>query len=153
MGLIDLASGNSLWRGYDYYQENKVNRYNQLSQYEYEGIISGSNTKKYNVFIDVEHPRKSKCNCPHAKDKRIICKHMVALYFTIFPKEAEKLIEDSTKYEEQEEERLEKLYTDTHKYIHSLSKKELVEQLEYILNIAPEWIYDRFVRDNGIGYL
>lgn len=153
MGLIDLASGNSLWRGYDYYENNKVNKYNQLSEYEYECIISGSNNKEYNVFIDIKHPRKSKCNCPHAKDKRIICKHMVALYFTIFPKEAEKLIEDSKKYEKQEEERLEKLYKDTHKYINSLSKKELAKQLEYILNIAPEWVYDRFVRDNDIGYL
>ena len=41
----------------------------------------------------------------------------------------------------------------TDKYINSLSKKQLAEQLEYILNIAPEWVYDRFVRDNDIGYL
>ncbi len=153
MGLIDLASANSVWRGYDYYEYKKVDDYSKLSENEYEGIISGSDNRKYDVFIDIEHPRKSKCNCPHAKDKRIICKHMIALYFTIFPKEAEKLIEDSKKYEKEEEERLDKLYEDTHKYINSLSKKELAIQLEYILNIAPDWVYDRFVRDNNIGYL
>ncbi|NMB97839.1 MAG: hypothetical protein GYA02_14710 [Clostridiaceae bacterium] len=39
-------------------------------------------------MINIVHPRKSKCNCPHADGRRVICKHMIALYFTVFPKEA-----------------------------------------------------------------
>lgn len=107
MGLIDIASGNSTWRGLDYYKENKVSEYKEVSQSEYEGIVIGSNNKSYNVFMDIEHPRKSKCNCPHAKDKRIICKHIVALYFTVFPDEVDKFlkeVEESQKENEEYEE-------------------------------------------------
>ena len=104
MGLINIASGNSIWRGLDYYQENKVSNYKQMSKYEYEGIVNGSNGKKYNVFMDIDHPRKSKCDCPHAKDKRIICKHIVALYFTVFPKEVDKFLKEVEEAEKEYEE-------------------------------------------------
>lgn len=80
MGLINIATRNSVWRGLDYYKDKKI------SDTQYESLVIGSNNKKYNIFLDIEHSRKLKCNCPHAKDKRIICKHIVALYFTIFPK-------------------------------------------------------------------
>ena len=54
MGLINIASGNSTWRGLDYYKENKVSDYKKISDSEYEGIVNGSNGKKYNVFMDFE---------------------------------------------------------------------------------------------------
>ena len=38
MGLINIASGNSTWRGLDYYKENKVSDYKKTSDSEYEGI-------------------------------------------------------------------------------------------------------------------
>lgn len=59
MGLINIASGNSTWRGLDYYKENKVSEYRKINDSEYEGIVNGSNGKKYNAFMDIEHPRKS----------------------------------------------------------------------------------------------
>lgn len=40
----------------------------------------------------MEHPRKSKCNCPHADGRRVICKHMIALLFTASPEAANKHI-------------------------------------------------------------
>lgn len=64
MGLIDIASGNSVWRGLDYCKENKIKNYKKINEFEYEGIVSGSDNKKYDVFLDIKHPRKSKCNCP-----------------------------------------------------------------------------------------
>ena len=97
MGIINVASGNSVWRGLDYYKENKVKSYKKINDFEYEGIVTGSNKEKYNVFMNVEHPRSSKCNCPHAKDKKIICKHIIALYFTVFPKEVESFFRISHK--------------------------------------------------------
>ena len=83
MGLINIASGSSVWRGLDYYNHQRVISYKQVSDSEYEGIVLGSNHEKYHVFMDVSHPRKSTCDCPHANGKRIICKHIVALYFTV----------------------------------------------------------------------
>lgn len=147
MGIISMASGNSVWRGLDYCKENKVIEYMQVSEYEYQGLVSGSNKEKYSVFLDVQHPRKSKCNCPHADGTRIICKHIVALYFSVYPKEVDKFLKEQElaqkKYEEYEEE----LYEKTMKYIRFMSKNDLQNALIGILNIAPEWVYERFVRD------
>ena len=39
MGLIDMASGNSTWRGLDYYKENKVIDFKGISESEYEGNV------------------------------------------------------------------------------------------------------------------
>ena len=148
MGIINVASGNSVWRGLDYYKENKVKSYKKINDFEYEGIVTGSNKEKYNVFMNVEHPRSSKCNCPHAKDKKIICKHIIALYFTVFPKEVESFLEDVEKEEKEYEDYEKEIYNKTIKYINSMSKKELINSLIEILDIAPEWVYERFVRDN-----
>lgn len=40
-----------------------------------------------------------------------------------------------------------KLYKKTLKHINKMSKKELEESLVYILNILPDWIYEKFVRE------
>lgn len=147
MKLINIASGNSVWRGLDYYNENKISKYKQISNFEYEGKAKGSNNNVYNVFIDIEHPRKSKCDCPHAKDRRIICKHMVALYFTVFPHAVDIFLKEveqaQQEYEEYENEQHEKVV----QYIKTMSKNELQEALMEILELSPEWVYDRFVRD------
>ena len=164
MGIINVASGNSIWRGLDYYKENKVKSYKKINDFEiistvspisfswwvvhYEGIVIGSNKEKYNVFMNVEHPRSSKCNCPHAKDKKIICKHIIALYFTVFPKEVDSFIENVEKAEKEYEDYEKETYNKTIKYINSMSKQELIDSLTEILNIAPEWVYERFVRYN-----
>ena len=148
MGLIDMASGNSVWRGLDYYKDNKVTIFKKLSDFEFEGTVSGSNRSKYNVFINIEHPRQSKCNCPHAKDTRIICKHMISLYFTVFPKEADNFIEAAEKAQRDYEEYEEKLYNKTINYIYSMKKEELINALIEIIDIAPEWVYDKFVREH-----
>ena len=151
MGLIDIASGNSTWRGLDYYKEHKVNNYKRISNTEYEGVVNGRDDKKYNVFMDIEHPRRSKCNCPHAKDKKIICKHIVALYFTVFTDEVDKFLKEVEETEKEYEEYEEKIYQKTIRYINSMSKSELKEALIELLDISPEWVYDRFVRDR-VGY-
>lgn len=75
----------------------------QNSECEYTGKVSG-NGRSYDVHIDLNHPRKLTCNCPYADGKRIICKHIVALYFSIFPKEAEAYIAEVEAYESEQEE-------------------------------------------------
>ena len=91
MGLLECASGNSLWRGYDYHKENKVSKLTPVGDGIYEADVSGSGKETYHVVVDIPHPRRSKCNCPHADGKRIICKHIVAAYFTVHPEEADRL--------------------------------------------------------------
>ena len=61
MGIISLASGNSCWRGLDYYKNKKVIKLSKINEGEYESIVKGTNN--YNVYLDIEHPRKSTFDC------------------------------------------------------------------------------------------
>ena len=147
MGLINIASSNSCWRGLDYYKEKKVSNYKKISDNEYEATINGSNGEKYNIFMDIDHPKKSKCNCPHAKDKKIICKHIVALYFTDFPKEATKFVDDMKKAEAEYRQYEEDIYNKAVNKIAKMSKKELEEIVIHLLNYSPDWVYEHFIRE------
>jgi len=147
MGLLELASSASAWRGYEYFKNKYVITRVKQSDTEIIGTVHGSNQNHYDVFIDLEHPRRSKCNCPHADGKRIICKHMVALYFSVFPEKAQKYYDDVIAYEEEEEKRQEELERKLVNYVHKLKKSELEELLLRILYEGPEWQYDRFIRD------
>lgn len=89
----------------------------------------GAAPPPYQVKINTAHPRQSKCNCPHADGRRVICKHMVALFFSAFPEEAEDYIEEVEEYEREEEQRMEDHYEALRSYVKSLSKKELQDQL------------------------
>lgn len=129
MGLIEIASGNSVWRGMDYYNDKKVDKWEQSGVDSYEGIVSGSGANKYTVHIDKAHPRKSTCNCPFADGRRVVCKHMIALYFTAEPKAAEDFLKEVENWEAEEEEREQQHYEDLKKYVNSLSKAELQERL------------------------
>ena len=79
MSFWSSASGASIWRGYDYFKEGKVEAYEQLAENIFESRIQGSAEDPYHTVIDIEHPKRSHCDCPFAKDRRVVCKHMVAL--------------------------------------------------------------------------
>ena len=53
-------------------------------------------------------------------------------------------------FEEEYEKYQNKEYENTIKYINNMSKKELVSELTYTFDYAPEWVYDNFVRRNNI---
>lgn len=129
MGLIEIASNNSVWRGMDYYNNKKVISWKTLKKGIYEGMVCGSEGNMYTVHIDTEHPRKSACNCPFADGRRVVCKHMIALYFTAEPKVAEDFLKEVEKWEAEEEERECQHIEDMRNYVKSLSKTELQEQL------------------------
>lgn len=54
---------------------------------------------------------------------------MIALYFTAEPKMSKDFLKEVEKWEAEEEERERQHYEDMRKYVKSLSKKELQEQL------------------------
>lgn len=148
MGIISSASGSSCWRGLDYYKKNKVSNLNKLNNNEFTSKVVGTET--YNVYLNIEHVRKSICDCSLANGKRIICKHIVATYFTAFPQEAVNFEKEQEKLQEEYENYQERIYTKTQSYIKSLTKKELVDELSYILDYAPDWVYNDFIRRNDI---
>ena len=140
MGLLDLASGNSLWRGIDYYQSKKVNNIKKTNDGEYDSIVSG--TDEYMVHIDINHPRKSTCTCPFADGRRVICKHMVATYFTIYPDEAERIIKEEQEYEEEEERLFDEHLDEVREYVNGLSEEEVRAML--IDRLMDEWYGDDY---------
>ena len=147
MGLIDCASGNSIWRGYDYFKEKKVSKLVPIGDGIYEATVSGSDKEPYHVLLDIPHPRRSKCNCPHADGKRIICKHIVAVYFTVHPEEAERLYREAMEYEAEEEKRQAEIADNLPTLIHKMKKGDLESALLQVLYDAPEWQYEKFLRE------
>lgn len=147
MGLLNVASSGSVWRGYECYKANKILEETKVSDTEFAGKVAGSSNNSYDVFIDVEHVRKSHCNCPHANGKRIVCKHQIALFFSAFPEEAEKYYKNVVAYEEEEERRQIELEDKVSKYIDSLSEDELRQMVYSLLYDSPDWVFERFVRD------
>lgn len=103
MGLLEICSHNSYWRGLDYFENKRVKTLSQINKNEYEAEVEGNEI--YHVHLDVDHPRKSTCTCPHAAGKSTICKHKVAVYFSIFLEEAQKAIDERNRYYEEFEER------------------------------------------------
>lgn len=109
MGILNQARASVIQRGYEYYKDKKVINFRKESDTVFYGSVKGTTT--YDVKIDINHTVKNTyCNCPFAKDNRKICKHMVALYFTAFPNEAEQYIENIAEQEWIEEERFNEMY-------------------------------------------
>ncbi len=129
MGLLDVASGKSVWRGYDYYENNNVVSWEQSGTDIYDGVVLGSEGNRYTVHVDKVHPKRSTCNCPFADGRRVVCKHMIAVYFTAEPDAAEAFIRQVQEWEEEEELLQEQCEEDLRDYVYSLSKDELREEL------------------------
>lgn len=109
MGILNQARASVIQRGYEYYKDKKVINFCKESDTVFYGSVKGTTT--YDVKIDINHTVKNTyCNCPFAKDNRKICKHMVALYFTAFPNEAEQYIENIAEQERIEEKRFNEMY-------------------------------------------
>lgn len=150
MGVLECASGASVWRGYDYFKGKKVVRLEEVGENIYVAGVAGSSSVPYSVELNIDHPRKSKCNCPHADGKRIICKHIVATYFTVLPKEAERFYSEAMAYQEEEEKRQEELSDKVIEYVGKMKKADLCQSLLELLFDGPEWQYDRFIREHGL---
>ena len=148
MGLKECASWISVCRGYDYYKQNKVLEIKQESETTFSSLVEGSGGVKYHVCIDIKHPRRSKCDCPHAKDRRIVCKHQMATFFKAFPEEVKKLEREFVLAEQYEEELENKKEVALENYLNSLSKEELKLAIYDLLNICPGWVRDNFYVNN-----
>ena len=152
MSLISLASFESVWRGYEYYRDYHVIHAAQTEDDSFSGTVSGHG-QSYQVYVNTAHPRKSHCNCPHAAGRRTICKHMVALYFCVFPDEAENYYDQVIAAEEEAERLQEETEKALIRHVRSMTKPELEQALLQLLLEGPEWQYDRFLRENVDEYL
>lgn len=153
MGLLECASAASVWRGRDYYEDKKVKNLTEISDGIFTADVIGTASEPYNVNLDAVHPRKSTCNCPHADGKRIVCKHIVATYFTAHPEEVIRFDQECLKVQEEAEEWEEEITDRVQTYVLSMKKGELQQTLLELLFGGPDWQFERFIRDHDLdGY-
>ena len=136
MGFIDSASFWSRINGFDYYENGNVLSVKKINDNEYHATIKGSKDNIYEVVLNPKHPKKSSCTCPRAKDKFVVCKHKVAVFYAIHPNEAQIVKEErekELKYQEELEEeymvRHQKRIEKAKKYVESLSIEEMKQIL------------------------
>ena len=164
MSILTSASSNSVSRGYDYYKHHKVHNVYQINENEYEAYVDGSLKDPYYVKINIEHPRKSECDCPFANGNRT-CKHMIALYFDLFPEEVDDYeswlnsdyeedydedYEDYDDYYDEDDDFEKPLFFNVvlDNYIESLSKEELQKLLkEELLKHEEDTYYTYLEKD------
>ena len=144
------ASYQSFWKGYWYYKNGNVLSWNKINDSEYEGIVKSDNQKdRYKVVINLDKPRASKCNCPFAEGKYKICKHMVALYFAVFPDEVKHFDEEVYEFEKEQERKAkehEERYNNLKKEVSNWSREELEN---YVINTMLEDYDDEYDEDDG----
>ncbi len=146
MGIVSLASGASAYRGYQYYKDNMVAAVRATGENLYEGDVNGSNDACYHVMIDMTHPRFSTCNCPKANGRRVICKHIIAAYFTLFPQEAKQYLADLNRAEVDARQQAKNDRLMVQRYVKKMKRSDLENAFLMHLEESPEWVYDRFVR-------
>lgn len=134
MSIFDRASNSSYWRGFDYYETKRVKELTRIGDDVYSAKVNGTET--YDVVVDLNHPLKSTCTCPFTKGNHKMCKHMLAVAFSLCPdevKRANKIREDYYYEQEHKEERLDELMKQKEKeiikYVKSLSNKEAKDEL------------------------
>lgn len=151
MSVLTCASFKSAWRGYDYYKNGNVISVTPESEVgTYNAKVKGSGADPYDVELNVLHPRKTTCSCPFANGKKIICKHSVAVYFTLFPDEAKEYYQNvilAAEEAEEAEERAEKAFEN---YIKNLNKEQLIEIVFDLWDVVPDWVKEDFIYANDI---
>jgi len=143
MSLLSIAKHITILKGLDYFEKKNVISSNSINEFEYEGIVLGSNQEHYQVKINLKHPKKSLCNCPHASNSVVVCKHKVALYFESYPDEASNYFKSIDDEEERDFQELqEQFFRETVSYVMSLSKRELqIALIDALLNGTGDEYY------------
>ena len=165
MSVLSAASQQSAYRGYLYWKEHRVHELEMSSDGTLTAKVSGSEDNIYDVTVNTAHPRKSSCTCPHAAGRHIVCKHMVAVFFTAFPSEGieyQAMLEMEWEDDEYEcdyydeynidEESLPELKASVTQSILKMKKPELQALLMQLLFEGPEWQLRRFVAENTDYY-
>ena len=146
MSILTAASNKSAWRGYEYFMEDKVQFVKKLDDTHFGGTVAGNEAEPYTVTIDIEHPKRSTCDCPFANGLKV-CKHMVAVYFAAFPEEAIKFKAAINRALEEEEQYREELPGRIEKYINRLNKTQLKDLALNLIYELPEYEFEQFVRE------
>ena len=134
MSIFDRASNSSYWRGFNYYENNHVFDIKHIDDDIYSAVVKG--TEDYDVVVDLKHPLKSTCTCPFTKGNHKMCKHMIALAFSVCQEEvlrAKKIRDDYFDEQERKERETDSLMKKKEKeiraFVNRLTEEEVRERL------------------------
>lgn len=149
MAFYSSASNNSKWRGVNYFENHKVRFSREEGNGIYYGEVEGSDSRVYSVRIDTEHPKRSTCTCPFANGRKVVCKHMVALYFESVPGSIDSFYADmkelEARFELEEQRWREETLANITKQVKSMSAKEAKDRLIDVL--YHDMLADRYGDD------
>lgn len=103
-------------------------------------------------LIETNHPRRSTCNCPFADDRRVVCKHMIALYFTAEPKAAKDFLRQVEEWEAEEQEREKQHYEDLRKYVNQEERKRCLIQAPRDGRSSRKYNTDKKIGDKSLRF-
>ena len=149
MGLLECAKEITVWRGMNYYFEEKVINLKCVVGDKFTADVFGSENVPYSVKIDAKHPWKSTCNCPYAAGNRIVCKHMVATYFAAYPGEIASFQHNHLRAYPFEGLSEEELSDKVEECIEQMTKNELKQALLEQICYGADWQMEKFLRDNN----
>ena len=131
--VINLASAKSAWRGLGIYRAGKVLTCEKAEGSWFEGTVQGSAEQPYRVKLSLDHPRSSTRDCPHAKDRVVICKHKVALFFKAIPNAEKDFLREVELEESLYNAALKRETEERHReivsYVSKLTKAQLQQEL------------------------
>lgn len=55
MGLLEICSHNSYWRGLDYFENKRVKYLKQINRYEFEADVEGTETYHVHLVLENQH--------------------------------------------------------------------------------------------------
>lgn len=147
MSLLTVASMASVERGYYIYlKKNMISNINKINDNEYTSNCRGSNNEIYDVYINLKHARKGKCTCKKAEGGNVVCKHQIALYFTLFNEEADRYLKEEEEREEEYYREYEEMNDRLFDLLYKLKKEELICIAEELLMDAPDWVKENILR-------
>lgn len=145
MGFYDISPRISVYKGYKLYTDDAVLCCEKCGETQYMGQVKDEN-HVYSVFVDLDHPRTSKCTCAKAVGRRIICVHKAALFFAASP---EGVMAHKKWLEEMEEQDLEydsALCKEVAAYVETLDAAQLRRELLRLLSTHPRWKHSSLVQ-------
>ncbi len=118
MGILEISGSEMVYKGYNYFKGGKVLSFEKIERYRYQGKVKGSEDNVYDVVLNLDKPRTSTCNCPYSKGSMRICKHTIALYFSVYPEEAEDYFDSiNAGYDYYDDEENDDYYDDYYRFM------------------------------------
>lgn len=148
MQLYKLAGDLTAWRGFKYYEQKRVLRFEKKDDGVYEGVVAGNDKNPYYVRIDAVDRYACTCSCPFATEYGRICKHMIALSFAAEPADAEVYFSERAIPLLKKEAKRQETDAAIEEYVSSLDKLEMQRLLLELLFARPPELRERFLREH-----